>query len=75
LPNAGLEVRQCLVGHRALSFVDLKPEVTVELPEPRHHPLPSSDTAHIDVAVIGVAREAVPARLQRLVHIVEQHVG
>jgi hypothetical protein len=37
--------------------------------------VPGLEAAHVDVAVVGVAREAVAPRLQRLVHLVKQHVG
>lgn len=100
LPNADLEVVQCLIshctfdffalghpqliaqklapkgaGHRTLGFVDLKLQAAIQLPEQCHHPLARLSATHIDVAVIGVARKAVASRLQRLVHLVEQHVG
>jgi hypothetical protein len=55
--------------------VDLKLQIAVQPPEQGHHSLACLDAAHVDVAVVGVARKAVPPRLQHPVHLVKQHVG
>src|ERR1700676_2945287 len=58
-------------GNRALGLVDLELEALFkELFYAGHHPLARTAAAHIDVAVVGVAHEAVTALLQFL----DQHI-
>ena len=40
-----------------------------------HDPLSRHSRPHIDVAVVGVAAEAVASRLQHLVEVVQEQVG
>ncbi len=64
------------VGHRALETVHA--QVKLLLKEPRHalhHPLARLLRLHVDVAVVGVAAEAMAALLEFLVQIVQHQVG
>ena len=60
--------------HRALRLVDPEPEPRIEPPQRLHHVLACPPGPHVHVAVVGVAHEGVPALLQLLVHLVEEHV-
>ncbi|MGY4287216.1 hypothetical protein ACVWXO_006436 [Bradyrhizobium sp. LM2.7] len=69
------ELADARLGDRALGLVDLELEALFEEPfDPGHHPLARLLTAHIDVAVIGVAHEAVAALLQLLVQHIQHQV-
>jgi hypothetical protein len=50
-------------------------ESLVELRQARQHPFARAATAHIHVAVVGIAHEAVTPSLQFPIHLVEQHIG
>ncbi|MPM97518.1 hypothetical protein SDC9_144691 [bioreactor metagenome] len=58
-----------------LGVADLQVESIIELGQARQHPFARPATAHIYVAVIGVAHEAVTPSLQFPIHLVEQHIG
>ena len=60
--------------HRTLGGVDLKPELRVEADQRLHDSLRRSLRPHVHIAVIGVARKAVSASLQLLIHLVQQHI-
>ena len=69
------ELAHARLGHRALGLVDLELETLGQEPlDARHHPLARPLTAHIDVAVVGVAHEAMAALLQFLVQHVQHQV-
>src|SRR3954447_16117187 len=69
------ELADARLGNRALGLVDLQLEALFEeLLDAGHHPLAGLSTAHIDVAVIGVAHEAVAALLQLLVQHIQHQV-
>src|SRR5207244_7029257 len=56
------ELADARLGNRALGLVDLEPEALRKEPfDAGHHPFSRALTAHIDVAVVGVAHEAVTA--------------
>src|ERR1700692_89241 len=62
------ELANARLGDRALGLVDLQPEALRKEPfDAGHHPFSRTLTAHIDVAVVGVAQDAVTAFLQFLV--------
>src|SRR5215813_9410528 len=61
------ELANARLGNRALGLVDLELKPFGQEPfDAFHHPLACLPTAHIDVAVVGVANEAVAAFLQLL---------
>jgi hypothetical protein len=63
------------VSHRAFLPVDAQTQNILQ--EPRHrpqHPLPRRLGLHIDVAVVGIAAEAVATPFQFLVQIVQQQI-
>src|SRR6266481_730371 len=61
--------------YRALRAVDLQLEAPGQKAfDARHDPLPRSPALHIDIAVIGVADEAMTAPLQFLVQYVQHQV-
>src|SRR5215207_31315 len=69
------ELADARLGDRALRLVDLELETLgKERLDARHHPFASPLTAYIDVAVVGVAHEAVAALLQFLVQHVQHQV-
>src|SRR3974390_1162474 len=69
------ELADAWFGNRALSLVDLQLETLGEESfDACHHPLARSLTAHIDVAVVGVTREAMAAFLQFLVQHLQHQV-
>src|SRR5665213_427145 len=69
------ELADARLGDRALGLVDLQPEALFEEPfDAGHHPFARTLTAHIDVAVVGVAYEAVTALLQFLVQHIQHQV-
>ncbi len=69
------ELADARLGDRALRLVDLELETLgEERLDARHHPLARPLAAHIDVAVVGVAHEAVAAPLQFLVQHVQHQV-
>ena len=55
-------------GHCAFGCVDPKLQIRGQPAQLDHRPLASLLAGHIDVVVVGVAREAVAPRLQRLAH-------
>src|ERR1700730_8281711 len=66
------DVRLC---NRALCLDDLQPEALRKEPfDSGHHPLARTLTAHVDVAVVGVAHEAVTTLLQFLVQHIQHQV-
>jgi len=69
------ELADARLGDRALSPVDLELETFgEELLDAGHHSLACLLAAHIDVAVVGIAHEAVAALLQFLVQHVQHQV-
>ena len=69
------ELADARLGDRALRFVDPQLEALgQELFDAVHHSLAGPPTAHIDVAVIGVAYEAMAALLQLLVQPIQHQV-
>jgi len=60
--------------HRTLADVDLKPEFGEQTDQRLHHPLTRPLGPHIHVAVIRVPGKAVPASLQLLVHLIQEHI-
>lgn len=69
------ELADAGLGDRALGFVDLQLEALgEELLDADQDPLTRLPAAHIDVAVIGVAHEAMAALLQFLVQNVQHQV-
>src|SRR5262249_17721126 len=61
--------------HLALGLVDAQLQPPKELAQRCHHPLARPLRPHIDVEVVSVAHERMPASLQLLVHLVQEHVG
>jgi hypothetical protein len=59
----------------SLGFIHLQVQSEVELPQALQHSFARSLTAHIHIAVVGVAHEPVAASLQFPIHFVQQHVG
>src|SRR5580704_12033833 len=69
------ELADARLGDRALGLVDLEPETLgEELLDADHHPLACPLTAHIDVAVVGIAHKAVAALFQLLIQHVQHKV-
>ena len=63
-------------GHRALVPVHAQFELLFkELRHARQHSFSRGLGLHVDVSVVGVAAEGVPALLQFLVQIVQQQIG
>jgi hypothetical protein len=58
-----------------LRFVDLQMESVVEPTQPIEHPFARAKTAHIHIAVVGIAHEVMATSFQFPIHLVEQHVG
>src|SRR5262249_55428851 len=62
--------------HRALGCIDPELEpMGEELFDAGHHPFAGPTAAHIDVAVIGIAHEAVAPSLQFLVQHIKHQIG
>src|SRR5258707_2851762 len=69
------ELADARSGDRALGLVDLQPETLRKEPiDPGHHPLTRLLTAHIAVAVVSLAHEAMAALLQFLVQHIQHQV-
>ena len=69
------ELADARFSDRALGLVDLQLEALgQELLDAGHHPFARPLTANIDVAVVGIAREAMAALLQFLVQNVQHQV-
>src|SRR5882672_6199048 len=69
------ELADARLGNRTLGLVNLQPEALCkESFDADHHPLARTLTAHIDVAVVGVAHEAMTALLQFLVQHIQHQV-
>src|SRR5215211_1410301 len=69
------ELADTWLGNRALGFVDLQLEAFgQERLDACHHPLTRLPAAYIDVAIVGVAYEAVAALLQFLVQHIQHQV-
>ena len=63
------------LSNRRLGLVDLQMESIVELAQTIQHSFARAATAHVHIAVVGVAHEAMASRLQFPVHLVQQHIG
>jgi hypothetical protein len=61
--------------HRAFPLIDAQPQDFLkEDPDPAHHTLARRPTAHINVAVIGIADERKPPSLKLPVQVRQQNV-
>src|SRR5713101_1928005 len=61
--------------YRGLRLVHPKVKLCVQAPQGAEHSLTSFLTAHVHVAVVGVASETLAPLFQCLVHFIEQHIG